>query len=269
MYDLQAHDAVIVHVADITPYEYQPDVGRLLILPPDEKRLLDILRQGIRMKDKDVIGGKTGGCLIIIQGEPGVGKTLSAQVFAEQNKRSLYEIQCAQLGIQPDEVEKNLRTALLRARRWNAVLLINEADVFVHTRGTDIVQNAIVGVFLRLLESLDSACFLTTNKGTIIDDAIYSRAIVHLKYGYPDKDGRNAIFTDQAKLQGLQLPTDVARALANKHDLSGRDIRQLIKLAKLLHLSEGKDITLQDMEWALRWRQSRKADPPVSTEQAG
>jgi AAA+ superfamily predicted ATPase len=221
------------------------------------------------MTDKDVIHGKTGGCLIIIQGEPGVGKTLSAQVFSEQNKRPLYEIQCAQLGIQPNEVEKNLREALLRARRWNAVLLINEADVFVHTRGTDIVQNAIVGVFLRLLESLDGVCFLTTNKGTIIDDAIYSRAIVHLKYDYPDKDGRNAIFTDQAKLQGLQLPADVARALADKHKLSGRDIRKLIKLAKLLHLSEGNDITLEDMEWSLRWRKSRKNGHPSTGEQAG
>ena len=159
-----------------------------------------------------------------------MGKTLSAQVFSEQNKRPLYEIQCAQLGIQPNEVEKNLREALLRARRWNAVLLINE----------DIVQNAIVGVFLRLLESLDGVCFLTTNKGTIIDDAIYSRAIVHLKYDYPDKDGRNAIFTDQAKLQGLQLPADVARALADKHKLSGRDIRKLRKSRKNGHPSTGE-----------------------------
>jgi len=258
MYDLQAHEAIIVHAADIKPYEYQTGIARLLVLPSDEKRLLEVLREGIRMADKDIVHGKTGGCLIIIQGPPGVGKTLSAQVFAEQNKRPLYEVQCAQLGIQPEEVEENLRQALLRTRRWNAVLLINEADVFIRRRAEDIVQNAIVGVFLRLLESMDGICFLTTNQGTQIDDAIYSRAMVHLKYEYPDEEGRVAICRDQSKLQGLHIPDDVARTLAKKHSLSGRDIRQLVKLAKLLHLSEGNGITLKDLEWALRWRDVRE-----------
>ena len=217
-------------------------------------RLHEVLREGIHLSDRDVISGKTGGCLIIIRGDPGLGKTLSAQVFAEENERPLYEVQCAQLGIQPAEVEKNLRKALLRARRWNAILLINEADVYVRKRGEDIVQNAIVGVFLRLLESLDGICFLTTNQGTTIDDAIYSRAMVHLKYDYPDEEGRFAICRDQSKLQKLPITDEVARALTKKHKLSGRDIRQLVKLARLLHLSEGNSIQLKDLEWALQWR---------------
>jgi hypothetical protein len=254
MYDLQAHEEVIVHIADIAPYKYQTEIGKLLVLPKDEKRLLEVLREGIHLSDRDVISGKTGGCLIIIRGDPGLGKTLSAQVFAEENERPLYEVQCAQLGIQPAEVEKNLRKALLRARRWNAILLINEADVYVRKRGEDIVQNAIVGVFLRLLESLDGICFLTTNQGTTIDDAIYSRAMVHLKYDYPDEEGRFAICRDQSKLQKLPITDEVARALTKKHRLSGRDIRQLVKLARLLHLSEGNSIQLKDLEWALQWR---------------
>jgi len=264
MYDLQAHEEVIVHIADIAPYKYQTDIGKLLVLPKEEKRLLEVLREGIHLFDQDVISGKTGGCLIIIRGDPGLGKTLSAQVFAEQNERPLYEVQCAQLGIQPAEVEQNLRKALLRARRWNAILLINEADVYVRKRGEDIVQNAIVGVFLRLLESLDGICFLTTNQGTTIDDAIYSRAMVHLKYDYPDEEGRFAICRDQSKLQKLPITDDVARALTKKHKLSGRDIRQLVKLAMLLHLSEGNSIQLKDLEWALKWRdsgQSKKESP--------
>jgi hypothetical protein len=254
MYDLQTHEEVIVHIADIAPYKYQTDIKKLLVLPKEEKRLLEVLREGIHLSDRDVISGKTGGCLIIIRGDPGLGKTLSAQVFAEENERPLYEVQCAQLGIQPAEVEKNLRKALLRSRRWNAILLINEADVYVRKRGEDIVQNAIVGVFLRLLESLDGICFLTTNQGTTIDDAIYSRAMVHLKYDYPDEEGRFAICRDQSKLQKLPITDEVARALTKKHKLSGRDIRQLVKLARLLHLSEGNSIQLKDLEWALRWR---------------
>ena len=51
---------------------------------------------------------------------------------------------------------------------------------------------------------------------------------------------------------------------AKKHKLSGRDIRQLVKLAMLLHLSEGNSIQLKDLEWALKWRdsgQSKKESP--------
>ena len=179
-YDLVGHEEIIAHIADFKPYRYQDDIARYLVIPQATRRLLEVLRHALRLKDRDVISGKTGGCLILLKGDPGLGKTLTAQVFAEQNHRPLYELQCSQLGISPPEVEENLRHALLRARRWNAVLLINEADVYVRARADDIVQNAIVGVFLRLLENLSGLCFLTTNKGTTIDDAVSSRALVHL-----------------------------------------------------------------------------------------
>jgi AAA+ superfamily predicted ATPase len=78
--------------------------------------------------------------------------------------------------------------------------------------------------------------------------------MVHLKYDYPDEEGRFAICRDQSKLQKLPITDEVARALTKKHRLSGRDIRQLVKLARLLHLSEGNSIQLKDLEWALRWR---------------
>ena len=85
-----------------------------------------------------------------------------------------------------------------------------------------------------------------------------------MKYDYPDEEGRFAICRDQSKLQKLPITDDVARALTKKHKLSGRDIRQLVKLATLLHLSEGNSIQLKELEWALKWRdsgQSKKESP--------
>jgi AAA+ superfamily predicted ATPase len=196
----------------------------------------------------------------VLKGDPGLGKTLTAQVFAEQNHRPLYELQCSQLGISPPEVEENLRDALLRARRWNAVLLINEADVFVRARGSDIIQNAIVGVFLRLLENLSGVCFLTTNMGTTIDDAVNSRALVHLEYKYPDANERTELFRIQNHVQKTNAPETAYEQFAQKHQLSGRDIRQLVKLTKLLTLQRGKAVTQEDLEWALQWRQRPKPE---------
>lgn len=260
MYDLAGHVEVIAHIADLKPYEYQEGIDRCLVIPEETRKLLVVLRQALRLQDHDVVSGKAGGCLILLKGDPGLGKTLTAQVFAEQNHRPLYELQCSQLGISPPEVEENLRDALLRARRWNAVLLINEADVFVRARGSDIVQNAIVGVFLRLLENLYGVCFLTTNMGTIIDDAINSRALVHLEYKYPDASERIDLFRIQSQIQKINAPETAYESFAQKHQLSGRDIRQLVKLAKLLTLQRGKAVTQEDLEWALQWRQKPKLE---------
>lgn len=263
-YDLVGHTEVIAHIADIKPYQYQEEIDRYLVIPQETRRLLTVLRQALRLQDRDVISGKAGGCLILLKGDPGLGKTLTAQVFAEQNHRPLYELQCSQLGISPSEVEENLRDALLRARRWNAVLLINEADVFVRARGSDIVQNAIVGVFLRLLENLHGVCFLTTNMGTTIDDAINSRALVHLEYRYPDAEQRAELFRIQSQIQKIDAPETAYKPFAQTHQLSGRDIRQLVKLAKLLTLQRGRTVTQEDLEWALKWRQKSKAEERVS-----
>ena len=40
----------------------------------------------------------------------------------------------------------------MRAQRWGAVMLIDEADVYIKRRDDDITMNAVVGVFLRVLE---------------------------------------------------------------------------------------------------------------------
>lgn len=258
-YDLVGHAEIIAHVADMKPYHYQDDIDRYLVIPQEIRRLLEVLRHAFQLEDRDIVTGKTGGCMVLLKGDPGLGKTLTAQVFAEQNHRPLYELQCSQLGISPVEVEENLRQALLRARRWNAVLLINEADVFVRARADDIVQNAIVGVFLRLLENLSGLCFLTTNKGTAIDDAISSRALVHVEYQYPDPDERRELFHIQGEIQKVGLCDAAYREFAQEHHLSGRDIRQLVKLVKLLAIQRGKPVTKEDLVWALKWRPNGSA----------
>src|SRR6185295_19284784 len=99
-----------------------------------------------------IVAGKTGGTIVFCTGEPGTGKTLTGEVFSEVIKRPLYVVQCSQLGTDEEELEKQLKKVLRRAQRWGAILLIDEADVYVRERGDDIQQNAIVGVFLRVLE---------------------------------------------------------------------------------------------------------------------
>lgn len=176
VFDLDKHQFVQINVINLTPYEYKEGLYDKLILPEEQKDLVAILVQSSSEVLDDIISGKTGGTIVISTGPPGTGKTLTAEVVSEFMKRPLYQVQCSQLGTTEETLEKKLSEVLDRAARWKAILLIDEADVYVRTRGEDIQQNAIVGVFLRVLEYYRGIMFMTSNREVVIDDAIKSRA---------------------------------------------------------------------------------------------
>ncbi|KAK2601173.1 hypothetical protein N8I77_010642 [Diaporthe amygdali] len=89
------------------------------------------------------------------------------------------------IGTDPSFIELNLTKHFKTATSWGAVLLIDEADVFMERRGSaDLVRNSLVAGFLRALEFYEGILFLTTNRVGAFDDAFISR--VHIKLYYPD-----------------------------------------------------------------------------------
>lgn len=57
--------------------------------------------------------------------------------MAEQLQRPLYKVRAGDLGVSAKTVESSLKEALDRCSHWNAVLLIDEADVFLERRSND------------------------------------------------------------------------------------------------------------------------------------
>jgi hypothetical protein len=104
--------------------------------------------------DDDIIKGKGQGLVGMLSGNPGVGKTLTAEAVSEVSHRPLYAVSAGELGTAVDEVDKRLGMVLDITRRWRCVLLIDEADVFLHSRDDNVSleRNAVVSVFLRRLE---------------------------------------------------------------------------------------------------------------------
>lgn len=80
-------------------------------------------------------------------------------------------------------IEDHLSRAFRQSSHWNAILLLDEADVFVRQRSLDHNHNTIVSIFLRKLEYYEGTMFLTTNRVTDFDDAMQSR--IHLAVRYP------------------------------------------------------------------------------------
>lgn len=256
-FDLATHQYMNVHVNDLEPWVFDDALATKLVLPADTLIVLEALVTGADKVMEDIVKGKTGGTIVVCTGDPGVGKTLSAEVFAEKMHKPLYTVQCSQLGLNPEQLEKQLGVVLARANRWGCILLIDEADVYVRARGEDIEQNAMVGVWLRVLEYYRGVMFLTSNKATMIDDAVMSRATAWIKYPRPTKTELERIWAVLLAQYEMETPTSlIAKLVETWPHLTGRNVKNMIKLAKQLADSSFGD---KD-EWAVYETASRFLD---------
>ncbi|MGB0905091.1 MAG: ATP-binding protein, partial [Mangrovicoccus sp.] len=231
MFHLDLHHYVWVHGEDCAPYIYQHELKTKLVLPEEQTDLIDILTAEMDVLMDDIVEGKSGGTTVLCAGPPGVGKTLTAEVYSEIIGRPLYRVHSGQLGLNVAQMEASLKDVLTRAQRWGAVMLIDEADVYIKRREDDMTMNAVVGVFLRVLEYFNGLLFLTTNRVDDIDEAIISRCIALIRYHAPDRAGRIRIWQVMLEQFGLDLPAAEIAELADVFpQASGRDIKGLAKL---------------------------------------
>lgn len=243
-FDLAKHQHITTHVTNLEPYKYDTTLIDKLILPQDKKDLINILIQGSNVLLDDIIKGKTGGVIVLATGDPGTGKSLTAEVFSETIQKPLYVVQCSQLGTDEESLEKELSLVLSRASRWKAILLIDEADVYIHERGDDIQQNAIVGVFLRILEYYKGILFMTSNRETIIDDAIMSRATAWIRYVKPNNDELSKIWEVLSKQYKIEFnKEDIKELIKLLPGISGRNVKNLLKLSHLLANHKKEKVT--------------------------
>jgi hypothetical protein len=243
MFHLGVHKNVWVHVQDMEPYTYKPELRDKLILPQDHRDLIDILVSDMEILMEDIIEGKSGGKTILCTGTAGLGKTLTAEVYSEFVGKPLYRVHSGQLGLNAREVEQNLEKILKRSARWGAVLLIDEADVYIRARGNDLDQNAVVAAFLRTLEYFTGLLFMTTNRGDDVDDAIRSRCIAIIKYVTPTSENAKKIWKVLSTQFGVALSEDFILELVEKFPTaSGRDIKELLKLTS--RFAKGRNVPL-------------------------
>jgi hypothetical protein len=131
----------------------------------------------------DVIVGKGKGLNVVLHGPPGVGKTLTGESIAEYLRCPLYAVSSGELGTNAAQLERDLNRIMDITHSWGAILLLDEADVFLEARQPhDIHRNALVSVFLRLTEYYQGILFLTTNRVATFDEAFQSRIHMGIRY---------------------------------------------------------------------------------------
>ncbi|RAH64471.1 ATP-binding protein [Aspergillus aculeatinus CBS 121060] len=233
-----------------------------LVLPHEQRDLkklvLGFARAQARSRDAfdDVIHGKGRGVIMLLSGPPGVGKTLTAESVAEVMQVPLYVLSAGDLGTTPERVENTLRDVLTMIPRWGAIILLDEADVFMEARDTlDLKRNELVSIFLRLLEYYEGILFLTTNRAEHIDPAFESR--IHMSIRYPELTfaSRHQIWRQFLTQQRHTEPfsEDELDRLAAL-ELNGRQIKNVLRTAHLLAEEEGCALTHAHVQGILSLR---------------
>jgi hypothetical protein len=233
----------------IRPAEYDKSAFDLLVLKDDVKRLLKSLIRQSNRGFTDIIRGKGGGTTILLHGRAGVGKTLTAEAVAELLERPLYTISVGELGSSPEELEKGLSTVLAYASAWNAVLLLDEADIYMERRdANNIKRNAMVAIFLRLLEYYNGVLLLTTNRVQNFDEAFHSRIALAINYPELEEDARRKVWENLFRAARI---TTVDPAMFAHYPLNGRQIKNTIRMAQNLAADDGVPVGPEHFEIVL------------------
>ncbi|KAF5496630.1 hypothetical protein CGCF413_v008355 [Colletotrichum fructicola] len=174
---------------------------------------------------------------------------------AEHARKPLYRVTCGDIGTQPEAVEQYMKQVLNRAKVWDCVVLLDEAEVFLQERSlTDLHRNALVSVFLRVLEYYDGILILTSNRVGTLDEGFRSRIQLALEYSKLDRGSRRKIWetfverlNDDPTISGELDITNLRSNLAelSKYELNGREIRNAINVAKPVALSCGDKVDFQ------------------------
>jgi hypothetical protein len=249
-FDLKAKEWGLFLVEEMKDIVWNDDAFENLVLPGEEKELAWSFIENKNFTNPgfdDFVTDKGRGIIILMFGPPGVGKTYTAEAVAEKGRVPLYSMSAGALGTRPNEVEAALDRSLELCRLWNAMLLLDEADVFLGARKEDtLARNELVSIFLTKLEYYQGILFLTTNRAASLDHAFQSRVDLFLPYSDLTTEARRQVWQNFVKRAGGAQRFNVKDEDYDRLSLlklNGREIKNLIKSARLLGMKSGQPVT--------------------------
>jgi hypothetical protein len=247
--------------AGIEPVIWDKAAFGNLAIDADTKELIQALIRNKIKSDQsiDFVKGKGTGLIVLLHGGPGTGKTLTAETVAEIAERPLYRVTCGAMGTTATEVETNLASVFHLGRRWGCVVLLDEADVFLEERAlSDLARNALVSVFLRVIEYFDGIMILTSNRVATFDEAFKSRIQLALHYRALNEDQRRQVWESFIRnLESVDEPSSIDDIKSHLADLSsysmnGRQIRNVINTARQLARFKGESLEFEHLRRVIK-----------------
>ncbi|WP_408956881.1 ATP-binding protein [Natrinema sp. 74] len=211
---------------------------------------------------------RDGGVVALFKGPSGTGKTMAAEVMANDIGMALYKIDLSSVVSKYiGETEENLERIFRAAEQSNAVLLFDEADSVFGDRAevndaTDRYANAEVNYLLQRIERYDGVVVMTTNYASNIDDAFERRIDHSVWFPKPDAPVREAIW--RAAVPDDAPTGDIAYDLLREVELTGGEITKVVRTAAVMARRDGR-IEMRHVVHAIEDEVSSRQLYPVET----
>ncbi|MDH4099945.1 MAG: ATP-binding protein [Nitrospirota bacterium] len=197
------------------------------------------------------------GICVMFSGPSGTGKTMAAEILANDLGLDLYRIDLsAVVSKYIGETEKNLRRVFDEGEKSQAILFFDEADALFGKRSEvrdshDRYANIEINYLLQRMESYTGASILATNMRSAIDTAFLRRLRAIVEFPMPDAPHREIIwrksFPAEAAMNGIDF-----RFLAKQFTLSGGNIRNAALNAAFMAASGDGCIGMEHVSRAIK-----------------
>ena len=192
-------------------------------------------------------------------GPPGTGKTLSACLLGRYCGCDVYKIDLSMIASKYiGETEKNLAKVFDMAEHKDWILFFDEADALFGKRtqvadAHDRFANQEISFLLQRIEEFHGVVILTSNIKTNIDDAFLRRFHSVVNFPMPKPTERLRIWRNAFSPKAVMENVVDLDAVADKYDLSGGTIMNVVRYSSLKALSRNENIILlEDIETGIR-----------------
>jgi AAA+ superfamily predicted ATPase len=234
-----------------------------LVLP---EQAIETLKQiAVQVRHKQTVYEQWGfretsnrgfGISALFAGDSGTGKTMAAEVIANELQLDLYRIDLSQVvNKYIGETEKNLKKVFDSAERSGSILLFDEADALFGKRSDvkdshDRYANIEISYLLQRMESYNGLAILTTNLRKTIDTAFLRRLRFIVHFPFPDSQDRSRIwarvFPRQTPVRELEL-NKLARL-----NITGGNIRNIAMNAAFIAARDNASVSMDHVIQAAR-----------------
>lgn len=251
-----------------------------LVLPEKQKQVLSQIAVHVRQRTKvyknwgfALKGSRGLGISALFAGPSGTGKTMAAEVLANQLRLDLYRIDLSQvISKYIGETEKSLRRVFDAAEEGASILLFDEADALFGKRSEvkdshDRYANIEVSYLLQRMEAYRGLAILTTNRRDALDTAFLRRIRFVIEFPFPEAAQRAEIwaraFPRQTPTEGLRIER-LARLSA-----AGGNIQNIAMGAAFLAADAGEPVRMSHLLSAARAEFTKIERPLADSETAG
>lgn len=226
-----------------------------LVLPGQQKNVLkDVtihVKQRYKVYESWGFAKKSArglGISVLFAGVSGTGKTMAAEVLANELNLDLYRVDLSSVVSKYiGETEKNLRRVFDAAEEGGSILLFDEADALFGRRSEvkdshDRYANIEVSYLLQRMESYKGLAILTTNMKSALDTAFLRRIRFIVEFPFPNSENRaeiwKSVFPEETPTEGLDI------SHLSKLNIAGGNIKNIAMNAAFLAVDEGKPVSM-------------------------